>query len=468
MKLSRADLRKVPHRELRLPDGGSRWTTSGVSTDTRTIGPGMLFVALRGQNFDGHNFLNEAIARGAAAVMVDSRGTASVSADIPMVVVDDTTEALGALAGIHRGKFDIPVIAVGGSNGKTTTKDMLARVLAARYNVLATQGNLNNQIGVPQTLLGMQKAHEALVVEVGTNHPGELAALCRVVRPTHAVLTNIGHEHLEFFGSLEGVMEEESMLWRFADRGNGPMVFINADDPLSVKAAKGLTRRVLFGFGRRGVDVRGQSLRLDGRGCPAFRFSGMRMKKPAEVVLGVPGLHNAQNALAALAVGLSLRVPAAAAVDALEGFTASSKRMEVLTIGDVTILNDTYNANGDSTTAALATLAATATSGKRIAVLADMLELGDQSAAEHARVGGRAAELGIDYVLTYGQWAAEISRAAAGCATVHYDQKNVLAEYLAELVAPGDVVLIKGSRGMAMEDIVTFLQQRLGVKTPDA
>ena len=428
----------------------------------------MLFVALRGQNFDGHGFLGDAVARGAAAVMVDARGASAAPTGVPALVVEDTTATLAVLARIHRERFDIPVIAVGGSNGKTTTKDMLARVLAERYAVHATRGNLNNQIGVPQTLFGIDRTHGAVVVEVGTNHPGELAALCKMVRPTHALLTNIGHEHLEFFGSLEGVMEEEAMLWRSADHGNEPMVFVNADDPLSLTAVGSRKKTITFGFSRRGVRVRGQSLRLNDRGCAVFRFVGGRARKPAKVVLGVPGLHNAQNALAAIAVGLALGVPVTAVVKALEGFTASSKRMEVLMVGGVTVLNDTYNANGDSAIAALTTLAAAATTGKRIAVLADMLELGEQSASEHSRVGAQAAALGIDYVLTYGKWAVEISRAATGCETVHYDQKNILAEYLAELVAPGDVVLVKGSRGMAMEDIVTFLQQRLGVKTPDA
>lgn len=468
MKLSTSDLRKIPHRDLRMPAAMPRWVASGVSTDSRTVAPGMLFVALRGPNFDGHAFLADAVARGAAGLVVDAQGASNAPPDTPALIVDDTTAALAGLARIHRDRFRIPVIAVGGSNGKTTTKDMLARVLATRYTVHATQGNLNNEVGVPQTLFGIDRTHGVVVVEVGTNHPGELAALCRIVRPTHALLTNIGHEHLEYFGSLDGVLEEESMLWRSASRGNEPLVFINADDPLSRKAADGLKRTVMFGFAGRGVRVRGRSLRLNERGCAKFRFVGGRMRKPAEVVLGVPGVHNAQNALAASAVGLALHVPALRIAEALESFTASSKRMEVILIRGVTVLNDTYNANGDSAIAALETLAATATGGKRIAVFADMLELGGHSAAEHSRVGMKAAALGIDYVLTYGTRAADISRAAAGCETVHYDQKNILAEYLAELVGPGDVVLIKGSRGMAMEEITTFLQQRLGAKAPAA
>lgn len=464
MKLTLTDLRGIPHRELRLPAHASRVSLTGVSTDTRTVGAGMLFVALRGQNFDGHAFLADAVARGAAGVIVDAPGAQGAPSTVPVLVVDDTAAALSVLARRYRDRFDIPVIAVGGSNGKTTTKDMIAGVLAARYAVLATTGNLNNHIGVPQTLFGLERTHEVAVVEVGTNHPGEIANLCRTVRPTHALLTNIGHEHLEFFGSLEGVAEEETMLWRWADRQTMPAVVYNADDPLSRNAAGGLKRQVSFGFATRGVRVRGSGLRLNEQGCARFRFRGGRMTKPAEVVLAVPGLHNAYNALAAAAVGLTLRVSPAAIVKALQAFRASSRRMEIVRIGEVTVLNDTYNANADSAIAGLQTLAATSPTGKRIAVLADMLELGDRSAGEHARVGAAASQLQIDYVLTYGTRAADISRAAAGCTTVHYDQKNMLAEYLAELVSPGDVVLLKGSRGMAMEDILIFLQQRLKVQ----
>jgi len=466
MKLTIKALRHIPHNELRLPEGTTRWSATGVSTDSRTVTRGMLFVALRGQKFDGHQYLADAAARGAAGLVVDVKGAGRAPRTLPVLVVDDTAAALAALARQHRERFDIPVIAVGGSNGKTTTKDMIARVLAMRYTVLATQGNLNNQIGVPQTLFGLNRTHDVAVVEVGTNHPGEIGALCRVLEPTHALLTNLGHEHLEFFGSLGGVVEEETMLWRWADHGTRMPVFINADDPLSRKAAAGLTRRISFGFAARGARVRGSSLRVNAQGCARFRFRGGRMRKPAEVVLNVPGIHNAHNALAAAAVGLTLRVAPADIVEALESFRAASKRMEVIRIGDVTVLNDTYNANADSAIAGLHTLAATSSNGKRIAVLADMLELGDHSAGEHARVGAAAAELHIDYVLTYGRWAAEISRAAAGCSIAHYDQKNILAEYLAELVSPGDVVLIKGSRGMAMEDILIFLQQRLGTALP--
>jgi UDP-N-acetylmuramoyl-tripeptide--D-alanyl-D-alanine ligase len=466
MKLTASDLRKIPHLELRVPDGSLRWSCSGVSTDTRTVVPGMLFVALRGQNFDGHAFLHEAVARGASGVVVDAQGAAHTPENVLQLVVDDTTVALGGLARIHRARFDIPVIAVGGSNGKTTTKDMLTRVLATQYHVHATVGNLNNQVGVPHTLFGIDRTHDVVVVEVGTNHPGELAALCNVVLPTHALLTNIGHEHLEFFGSLEGVMQEEAMLWRHAEPGKAPAVFYNADDPWSGKAVHDCKRPVGFGFTAKAAGVRGQSLHLNATGCAEFQFVGGRMRKGVEVTLGIPGRHNAYNALAAAAVGLALKVSALRIAEALTDFRASSKRMETLQLGGVIVLNDTYNANADSAIAALETLAATATGGKRIAVLADMLELGVHSSAEHARVGKRAAELQIDYVLTYGARAAEISRAAKGCETVHYDQKNILAEYLAELLTPGDVVLIKGSRGMAMDDITTFLQQRLQRNAP--
>ncbi len=466
MKLTTADLRRIPHRALRIPESSPRWNATGVSTDSRTVGTGMLFVALRGERFDGHRFLGDAVTRGAAGLVVDAAGEASAPPGIPLLVVEDTVAALGALAHLHRRRFDIPVIAVGGSNGKTTTKEMIAGVLGTRYRVLATQGNLNNHIGVPQTLFRLDRKHEIAVVEVGTNHPGELGPLCRMLAPTHVFLTNIGHEHLEYFQSLEGVAEEETMLWRWADGRGRPLVFYNGDDTVVRAAAEGLPHATSFGFAMRSARVKGSRVRINAQGCAAFGFRGGRMAQPAQVTMRVPGVHNALNALGAAAVGLAFRVPARSIVTALQEFRAPGKRMEVLQIGGVTVLNDTYNANGDSSIAALHTLAATPAQGKRIAVFGDMFELGSHSSAEHTRVGEAAAALHTDYVLTVGKLAGDISRAAAGCTTVHYEQKNMLAEYLAELIGPGDVVLIKGSRGMAMEDIVVFLQQRAAPVPP--
>ena len=456
MSLTLDDLKALRPRRIAQPEALQGRVFTGVSTDSRTLSPGDLFVALSGANFDGHAFVAQAKARGAAALVV-GRPVAEAGG-IAQVVVDDTLAALSRLARNHRRKFHIPVIAIAGSNGKTTTKEMIAAVLRTGREVLSTAGNLNNHIGVPLTLLRLRKEHEAAVVEIGTNHPGELAALLKILEPTHGLLTNIGLEHLEFFGSLGGVAKEEGALFRWlAARGTA---FVNADDPATATLGRPVKRKVTFGFSR-GLDVAGSALRLDARGCPEFRCGGKKVARSFPIRLPVPGAHTAANALAAAAVGVAFKVPPRKIQTALEQFQVPSKRMEVLSIAGVTVFNDTYNANPDSVVAGLKTLAGATISGKRIAVLADMKELGGRGPAEHARVGTVLSDLGIEYLLTYGEVAKHYHDSAHVTFGVHYDQKNVLAEYLAELLTPGDAVLIKGSRGMAMEDVVSFLMQRL-------
>jgi UDP-N-acetylmuramoyl-tripeptide--D-alanyl-D-alanine ligase len=462
MKLSGRDLLKIPHREVwnrgAIPSGN----IAGVSTDTRTLRAGELFVALRGDRFDGHGYVAAAAARGAVAAVVDTAFTPDPRETLPLIVVDDCTLALGRLARIYRDKFSIPVLAVGGSNGKTTTKEMIASVLATKYSVLSTEANFNNHIGVPQTLFRLTVKHDCAVVETGTNHPGELGRLCEILAPTHALLTNIGREHLEFFGSVDGVADEEGMLLESLRYTRGSVGLVNTDDPRVSTKAKLLKKTVTYGFTHRNAAVRGKALMLDAAGCAGFDFTTPSMTRWMHLTLGVPGEHNAMNALAAIAAGYALRVPASGMRTVLAGFRAPGKRMETVTAGGVVILNDAYNANPDSMIAALRTLAAAQGAGKKIAVLGDMRELGVHAPEGHRAVGREAAALGIDYVLTAGPHARLIAEAAAGTTAIAYDEKNMLAEYLVELVSPGDVVLVKGSRGMTMEDIVEFLLQRLG------
>lgn len=433
----------------------------GVSTDSRTVQPGELFVALRGPAFDGHRFLPEAASRGAGAALVESGADRNGWPEITLVTVQDTTRALGMLARYHRDRYAIPVLAVGGSSGKTTTKEMIAAVLGKRYRVLRTERNYNNQIGVPKTLFRIQRRHEIAVVEIGTNHPGEMKILCDILNPTHGLLTNIGAEHLEFFGSLSGVSREEGSLFTYLATRERGVALVNADDPRVVSRSRGVGQRVLYGFAARGATVKGKRLSLRADATVSFEIVGGRIKKPLALSLRVPGRHNAMNALAAAAVGITFGVSGRAIVEALGGFQAADRRTELEVVGGVKIINDTYNANGDSTIAALETLAAMQTKGKKIAVLGDMLELGVREASEHRRVGKVVSRLGIEYLLTYGERSRRIGESAGKTETIHFEQKNVLAEYLAELAAPGDLVLLKGSRGMGMDDIVVFLRHRL-------
>jgi UDP-N-acetylmuramoyl-tripeptide--D-alanyl-D-alanine ligase len=461
MKLSAEEILLIPHLQVRCPELLEGKTFTGVSTDSRTVAPGDLFVALRGENFDGHQFIKDVRAKGALGAIVDSTWAAHDQTRGAFLVVEDTTKAFGQLAYLYRKKFSIPVLAVAGSNGKTTTKDMVAAVLGMKYRVLCTQGNLNNHIGVPHTLLRLDESHGVAIVEIGTNHPGEIALLCRMLQPTHGLITTIGREHLEFFGTVEGVAKEEGVLFEHLGSTKEGFGFVNVNDPLVKQAAKPLKRKVNYGLLARGAGVRGRILGFNETCCAILQFQGRQMKNPLRVELAIPGEHNAQNALAAAAVGLAFKVPATKIRRALEAFRPASKRMEVKNVHGVMILNDSYNANPDSMMAALKTLAAATVSGKRIAVLGDMREVGPTGAAEHEAIGKEAARLGIDYVLTFGDLAKRISVGAGGPFALHYDQKNMLAEYLVELVAPGDAVLIKASRSMKLEDVATFLEERL-------
>ena len=461
MRLTVDDLLKVRHAEVHHRELLEKRTITGISTDTRSLKSGDLFFALKGENFDGHAFVESAFEKGASAAVVEGSFAHARFLSVPLLVVENATRALGELAHLYRKRFSIPVIAIGGSNGKTTTKDMITKVLASSYTVLSTDGNHNNHIGVPLTLFRLEKKHEMAVVEVGTNHPGEIEHLVHLLDPTDGLITNIGHEHLEFFKSLDGVAEEEGTLFRQLKSRKRAQLFVNADDT-RVKAIAGRTKnRWTYGFDSRAVDVAGRIIGVDKKGASRFEFRSKSMKRSVSVQLKVPGRHNAVNAIAAAAVGVAFDVPAARIRKALECFHPSDKRMEVLKVGGVTIYNDTYNANPDSMIAALHTLAAARVSGKKIAVLADMLELGELAPEEHERVGREAAKLGVGYMLTFGEHAKHIHGAARVSSAIHYDQKNILAEYLAELVAPGDAVLVKGSRGMKMEDVITFLVERL-------
>jgi UDP-N-acetylmuramoyl-tripeptide--D-alanyl-D-alanine ligase len=467
MKLSKTDILEIPHQKILGFDGLKNFTVTGVTLDSRSVKAGDLFFAVRGEQFDGHNFISKAVEAGAAGIIVERRWAEAneammISIYVPRMIVENTVHALGHLAQIYRRKFDIPIIAVGGSNGKTTTKDMLRNVLGTKYRVLYTEGNLNNHIGVPQTFFRLDKKHEIAVVEIGTNHPGEIQYLCTVLEPTHGLITNIGREHLEFFGSMEGVANAEAELfeWLAAHRG---IAFVNADDAHLARLSKKLKKVVRYGFSARNTAVQGtiESLNPNAQAVLRVKPHG---KRSFSCPVGVPGEHNAKNALAAAAVGLTMKVPPADIQKALVSFPSSNKRMQVQRAAKVTILNDTYNANPDSTLAALATLHAMKAKGKKIAVLADMLELGPQAGELHGQIGKALSRYGIQMLLTFGPLSKALHETAVVETKAHFESKAALAEYLGRAAADGDVVLIKGSRGMKMEEVVANLSDRLSQK----
>jgi UDP-N-acetylmuramoyl-tripeptide--D-alanyl-D-alanine ligase len=453
MNLTAEDVLGTPHLDARRTAklAGKKFT--GVSTDSRNVRRGELFVALRGENFDGNRFVAGAFRRGAAAAVVDSPAGLKAAGEHPVILVRDSAKALGAIARAYRSKFALPVVAVAGSNGKTTTKEMVAKVLGKKYSVLSTEGNLNNHIGVPATLFRLRPSHTVAVVELGTNHFGEIGRLAATALPTHGLITNIGKEHLQFFGSVPGVAKAEGELFAHL-ASSGGTAFVNADDRrVAAQAAKNATT-VPYGFRGRGCTVRGTRLKISAKGLGRFTVAGRNGTRFA-VRLPVPGRHTAENALAAAAVGLAFGVPPRSIAAALAGFRPVGKRMETLTVNGITVLNDTYNANPDSMLSAIETLSQFRGRGKRIAVLGDMLELGRSARREHALVGAAARKRGVTDLLAFGPLSKQYVKAAG--AGKHYADKRRLAADLISMTRDGDVVLVKGSRGMKMEEIVSAL-----------
>ena len=467
MTLTAQDILALSHLQA-LGFGGKKGILcKGVSTDSRSVRHDDMFIAIRGEKFDGHNFITKAVESGASVIAADARWARAnqillSSLNLPCLIAEDTVQLLGQVAQMHRKKFKIPVLVVGGSNGKTTTKEMIAALLKTKYRVLSTEGNLNNHIGVPQTLLRLERQHQVAVIELGTNHFGEIAYLASIVEPTHALITNIGREHLEFFGSVEGVARAEAEVfdWMRTQKRAKGVGFINKDDQHLSKLAKRVKKPVSYGFGKGSLTVQGKVL-----GFNELAFARLEVKphgkKAFKIELSVPGEHNAVNALAASAVGLTLGVPAKKIQAALSSFSSASKRMQLFQVNGVTILNDTYNSNPDSTVAALGVLGRMRTAGKKIAVLADMLELGANAVREHQRIGEAVAAAGVTHLLGFGPLTQNTVNAARTESKRHFEQKSALSEHLAQILSPGDIVLVKGSRGMRMEEVIAFLSERL-------
>ncbi|MDI6779854.1 MAG: UDP-N-acetylmuramoyl-tripeptide--D-alanyl-D-alanine ligase [Bacteroidota bacterium] len=475
MKLNLTDILNINFSEAYNIEELSSSSLNGVSTDSRTIKKGEIFFAIRGEKVNGHDYIAAAINAGAAALVVDSKfyekkfweNSESIVFSKPVIVVENTVKALGELANIYRKKFNIPVIAVAGSNGKTTAKDMIARVLSEKYNVLSTQGNLNNHIGVPLTLFRLNHKHDIAVVEIGTNHFGEIKYLCEILEPTHGLITNIHNEHLEFFGDINGVAKEEGYLFKYpAEKKSKSVGFVNTNDKRVVSLSKNLKNRVLYGTKENKADITGINLSVNSDGKFAFELISNSHKNSLKLKLAVAGKHNVSNALAASAIGLYFNVPVTKIKKAIETFKPVNKRMEIVKSGKVTIINDTYNANADSVLSALKTLELMQTKGNKIIVLGDMLELGNQSKQQHTLVGEAITKFASSsdvtvHLLTYGKQSRQIYKSANLKNKSHYSDKKALCENVAKIVAESDIVLVKGSRGMRMEDIVTYLTEKL-------
>ncbi len=429
-----------------------------VNTDSRQTQDGDLFIALTGEQFDGHAFIAEVAKKGAVAVVVERGRKLEPLPACAMIQVANARQALGQLGATYRQQFSLPVIAVGGSNGKTTTKELIASVLRQKLATLWSEASYNNAIGVPATLLRLEASHQAAVLEVGTNHPGELAPLVEMIAPQFGVITNIGREHLEFFGDRAGVALEEGALADLLPAEG--TLFVNGDDEWSNRIVQRTKAKVIRVGLNAGNDWRARNLQLEKSGmefqvdAPDAAFSGAYQ-------ISLLGRHQVQNALFALAVGAELGLNPAELARGLAECQAAKMRLQVWDWSGVHVLDDAYNANTDSMLAALQVLQELPCTGRRVAVLGDMAELGAHSASAHAEVGRRVAELGIGQLIAVGKMAGVMGQAARDAGlnrVIELVDAEAAVTTLKAFLKAGDMVLLKASRSSRLERITQALR----------
>ncbi|MBE0416605.1 MAG: UDP-N-acetylmuramoyl-tripeptide--D-alanyl-D-alanine ligase [Coriobacteriia bacterium] len=443
--------------------GSTDTMVNGVSTDSRTVEPGALFVAFAGTRADGHDYLEQAIASGARALLI-TRGSEEMSGvvesasrrEVAIIRVPDALAALQALARHHRERLFCPVIGVTGSTGKTTTKEFLTSVLATRMKVVSTRGNRNNELGVPLTVMDAGADTDVLVVEMAMRGRGQIIELCHIARPTMGLVTNVGMSHIELLGTQESIASAKAELVEAIPEEG--VVFLNGDDAFSGTLALS-SRAPVIQYGLADTcDVRAMDITMDGESLASFEIVTEDIIIP--VSLAVPGRHNVYNALAAAAVGVHFGLDPEDVTDGLARASAGEMRMQTFTsAGGIHVINDAYNASPTSMRAAIETLAGITTAERRVAVLGDMAELGSLAELAHFRIGEELARHAIDVLITVGERAARI---ADGARAEGMDSDRVrpcvtadeASEVLDDLLEPGDVVLVKASRVMGLERVV--------------
>lgn len=425
---------------------------TSVAIDTRKIEKGCLFICIKGERFDAHRFIDEAFEKGAAAVMISE----DVKIDKPYIKVDDTAKQMLSLAGYYRSKFDIPIVALTGSVGKTTTKEFTHLVVNSKYKAIKTLGNLNNEIGLPQMLFMLDSSTEAAVIEMGMNHFGEIHRLSTATQPTVGIITNIGVSHIENLGSREGILEAKLEILDGLKKG-APLL-LNGDNDL-LSTVKNDDYKIYF----YAVDNDADFKAIDIKENPnTTSFTVQYFGKEQKITIPAIGKHNVYNALAAFAVGILLDIDAETAADALKTYEPSGMRQKVVEINGITSIEDCYNASPDSMKAGITTLAGIQAC-KKIAVLSDMLELGEYSEQAHYDVGTMAAENKIDYLLCVGSDAKYIVDGARDNGLLNaylFDSKQSLTDKLFEIAEKGDAVLFKASRGMKLEEVISEIYKR--------
>ncbi|MDQ3198941.1 MAG: UDP-N-acetylmuramoyl-tripeptide--D-alanyl-D-alanine ligase [Verrucomicrobiota bacterium] len=438
-------------------NGHSDLQVSRLSTDSRSTQPGDLFVALAGDNFDGHKFVNDAFLRGAAGVVVEKKWSGKTPPDFALLRVTDTLAAYQQIAAQYRRSLGLKVVAITGSNGKTSTKDFTASVLGHRFQVTKTEGNFNNHIGLPRTMLEASAEDEIGVWEIAMNHPGEIAPLAKLAQPDIAIITNVGIAHLEFMGTRAAIAQEKGEL--AAAISVQGTVILNRDDEFADTIAPRTAGRVIFAGIERG-DVQARDIVQTAGGA---EFTVTEGAHRCHTVLPVPGRHMVLNALLAIAAGRLFGLSLEECAAGLAAAPVTKARLQIKNIRGVQFIDDSYNANPDSTKAALRTLAELETDGQRIAILGQMAELGVESGQGHREVGEVAASLGIDRLIALGEGSAEIAKAAQAHGLTNSStvaSAAAVADLLAEIARPGDLVLIKGSRAARTELVLEEFAQR--------
>lgn len=427
---------------------GQETTLSDFQIDSRKIKENSVFVALEGTQVDGHKFIEKAFEQGASACVVSENWFNQNKQNFEgknFVVGKNSLTALQELAKIYRQKLKTKIIGLTGSNGKTTTKDLLFDVLSQKFKTYKTPGNFNNHIGLPLAILGIPEDTEIAVIEMGANHVGEIAELCEIAKPEFGLITNVGRSHIGEFGSEENILKAKTELFRWLEKCNGK-AFVNSDDLRLVSLSP--QNSITYGIRRKAVFF-GLVHKLSTSSTPIFSVNNSK-----EIHLKTFGEHNILNSLSAFAVGQEFGISEEEIISALENFDGVSGRLGIKKINGVNFIDDSYNSNPESTFAGLETLSKFPT-GKKIAVLGEMLELGKFTQELHSEVGKKAKELGIDLVLTFGENTKFITENSNG---FHFDSKEKLVEKLRQEVSEGDFVLVKGSRGMKMEEVINQMQ----------
>jgi len=458
ISLNLEDFFNLPTAVIYNPDGFR--TVTSVTIDSRNVRKHSAFIAIKGENFDGHSFVKNAVRSGSKVIVINEkkyRKYDNVRATI--ITVKDTTKALGDLANIWRKKTNTKIIGITGSSGKTTTKEMLATILREKYKVNKTKANYNNHIGVPLTILDTSAKNNFLVLELGTNHFGEIEYLSKVSEPDYAIITNIGNSHLEFLKNKRGVLKEKSALFRITDENDG-LVFINNDDALLKNSAKKFSKKITYGFCK-GSTIKGRSLGLTKDGSEIINIK--KGNRNYKISLSFYGEHNKNNFLSAAAVAIELGITKSQLQNGINKYKPAGKRFNIKKIKNSILIDDTYNANPDSTSIAIKTMSDFWKDKNKIVVFGDMLELGKDSIKLHQKLSSVLVKEKVNELITVGKYTKHLNKKLEGSKilTKHFSKKENMIKYLEEKDFDNSIVLVKGSRGMKMEQYFKIIEEGL-------